>query len=232
MQKGPAHVGIIMDGNGRWAKERGLPRLEGHRQGTETADRMVTHARELGISYLTLYAFSVENWQRPKGEVDGLMILLREFLLSRQEKLVRNNVRLRAIGDLSKLPAPTYSTLVDTMDMTATCDQMTLTLALSYGGRDELLRSFKKIFVDLRNHDITESDVSLHLDTSFLPDPDLIIRTSGEHRLSNFLLWQSAYAELVFTETLWPDFTEADFDLALTEFKRRERRFGRLSEDL
>lgn len=230
MQKGPAHVGIIMDGNGRWAKERGLPRLEGHRQGTETADRIVTHAREIGISHLTLYAFSVENWERPKEEVHGLMLLLREFLESRQEKLLRNQVRLRAIGDIEKLPQTTHDTLIKTMEITAACTAMTLTLALSYGGRDELLRAFKKIFLELRLHSATETDVGRYLDTSFLPDPDLIIRTSGEHRLSNFLLWQSAYAELVFTDTLWPDFTEDDLDLALAEFRRRERRFGRLSE--
>lgn len=225
----PAHIAIIMDGNGRWATQRGFPRLEGHRQGVEVADRIVTHARELGVAYLTLYAFSAENWARPLEEVDGLMVLLRHFLIQKKEKLLANNVRLRAIGDLQKLSPVVLTTLEETMRATEQCTAMTLTLALSYGGRDEIVRAFTRMRSERRTEEINEARVKDFLDTAFMPDPDLIIRTSGEHRLSNFLLWQSAYAEFIFTDTLWPDFSEIDLEEAIAEFNRRERRFGRTS---
>lgn len=219
-----------MDGNGRWARQKGLPRLEGHRRGVETVDRIVTYACELGISYLTLYAFSVENWARPESEVQGLMVLLQEFLKLNTPKLLNHNIRLRAIGHLEKLPESARSVLHETMEKTAKGTQMTLTLALSYGGRDEIVRAFQRMSQVMEPDQIVEEKVKGFLDTSFLPDPDLVLRTSGEHRLSNFLLWQAAYAEFIFVETLWPDFSELDFDAAILEYQRRERRFGKTSE--
>jgi len=232
----PQHIAIIMDGNGRWAKERGLHRLEGHREGVLVADRMVTHACKLGVRYLTLYAFSAENWARPPEEVSGLMTLLREFLISRTRKLCDHDVRLRVIGDTAKLPAAVRETIAETMKVTQACKSMTLTLALSYGARDELVRAVRHLFrehgPEQRDREIDAADISRSLDTAFLPDPDLMIRTSGEYRLSNFLLWQSAYTELIFMDTLWPDFSEGDLEGAIVEFNRRERRFGKTSEQL
>lgn len=226
----PTHVAVIMDGNGRWARQRGLPRLEGHRQGIEVVDRIVTHAVSRGVSFLTLYAFSIENWARPKQEVDGLMHLLCEFLLSKKDKLLREGVRLTTIGDLSQLPPIVQETLMQIVEVTSVGTAMTLVLALSYGGRDELIRACRKMAQTLPLDEITETRMTEFLDTREIPDPDFVLRTSGEQRLSNFLLWQSAYAELIFTDVLWPDFTELHFDQAILEFKRRERRFGRTTE--
>ncbi len=217
-----------MDGNGRWAEKRGQHRLEGHRQGVATVERVVRYAKDLGISYLTLYAFSAENWQRPEEEVQGLMILLREFLRFKLPTLLEQGVRLRTIGDSSRLPAETRETLEETIRETEKGSGITLTLALSYGGRDEIVRAIRRATEQGETAWSVET-FSRHLDTHFLPDPDLVIRTSGEYRISNFLLWQSAYAEFIFTETLWPDFSERDLDSAVEEFKRRERRFGRTS---
>jgi undecaprenyl diphosphate synthase len=231
----PRHVAVIMDGNGRWAKLRGLPRVEGHRMGIRAVRAVVECARELGIPYLTLYAFSVENWGRPVGEVSTLMSLLREFLLEELPELARHRIRLNAIGEVSRLPAFVREILERTVSATAANSEMTLTLALSYAGRGEIVRAARKLAADaaagkLAPEDISESGFALSLDTAGMPDPDLVIRTSGEQRISNFLLWQTAYAEFVFTDVLWPDFGKAEFLQALEEYSRRQRRFG-LTED-
>ncbi len=227
----PHHVAIIMDGNGRWAKMRGLPRVEGHRRGTRTVREVVECARELGIPYLTLYAFSIENWGRPKPEVRTLMSLLREFLLRELPLMERHRIRLRVIGDTAVLPLPVRRILSRTIAATAGHGEMTLTLGLSYTGRNEIVRAARKIAAEatrgeIAPEDITEALFSSHLDTSGMPDPDLVIRTSGELRISNFLLWQSAYAEFVFTDVLWPDFGKPEFRRALDEYAHRHRRFG------
>jgi undecaprenyl diphosphate synthase len=231
----PRHVAVIMDGNGRWAKLRGLPRVEGHRMGIRAVRAVVECARELGIPYLTLYAFSVENWGRPEGEVSTLMVLLREFLLQELPELARHRIRLNAIGEISQLPAIVREVLERVLSATAANEEMTLTLALSYAGRDEIVRAARKLAADAAAGNIapgriSEKEFALRLDTAQMPDPDLVIRTSGELRISNFLLWQAAYAEFVFTDVLWPDFGKAEFLQALDEYSRRHRRFG-LTED-
>lgn len=233
----PTHIAIIMDGNGRWAKSKNFARLEGHRKGTEVAEEIIEHAREIGIKHLTLYAFSRENWKRPPEEVSALMKLLLEFLVSKKEKMIKNGIRLNAIGDLKMLPRDVLKLLEETIADTKQGQNLVLTLALSYGSRHEILRAVKKMFVDLQEKrkdffDIDQDHFANYLDTKELPDPDLIIRTSGEYRISNFLLWQSAYAELIFVEENWPEFNKTLFDKCLRDFEQRERRFGLISEQL
>ncbi len=233
----PAHVAIIMDGNGRWAKRRLMPRIMGHRQGVKTVKEIVTAARELGISYLTLYAFSTENWNRPRQEVESLMDLLHQYLLQEAAELLGKRIRLNAIGELHRLPDRVRRCLKKVMQDTAGNDEMVLTLALSYGGRQEIIdaaRRFASLCVqgEARPEDLDISLFSSLLWTGEMPDPDLIIRTSGEKRLSNFLVFQAAYSELVITDTLWPDFHRNEFEQALLEYQSRERRFGMTSEQL
>ena len=231
----PRHVAVIMDGNGRWALQRGLPRVEGHRMGVRAVRQVVECARELGISHLTLYAFSLENWGRPEPEIRTLMNLLQEFLASELPLMRKHRIRLRAIGDTDSLPFGVRQILARTMAATAGNAEMTLTLGLSYAGRNEIVRAVRGIAADaaagtLTPAAVTEELFSGRLDTAGMPDPDLVIRTSGEIRISNFLLWQSAYAEFVFTDVLWPDFGKSEFLQALEEFSRRHRRFGLTGE--
>jgi undecaprenyl diphosphate synthase len=227
----PAHVAIIMDGNGRWAKSRGLPRAAGHRRGADAVRRAVEAAGELGIPYLTLFGFSSENWKRPADEVDDLMRLLRHYLRGEVAELHRNNVRVRVIGDRERL-APDIVTLIDnTETLTAENTGLRLAVALSYGGRAEIAGAARRIAEAavagrLDPGGIDEVGFARYLLTGGMPDPDLVIRTSGEQRLSNFLLWQTAYSEFVFIDTLWPDFTKSDLERALSEFHGRERRYG------
>ena len=231
----PRHVAIIMDGNGRWAGQQGLPRTEGHRRGAKSVREVVMCAREMGIPFLTLYAFSVENWGRPVAEVSTLMSLLQEFLFSELPLMVKHGIRLRVIGETSAMPSAVRGILASTLAATEKNADMTLTLGLSYAGRNEIVRAVRKIAEEaargrLDPAGVTEETFSGYLDTSYMPDPDLVIRTSGEVRISNFLLWQSAYAEFIFTDVLWPDFGKAEFLLALEEFSRRNRRFGLTDE--
>jgi len=226
-----------MDGNGRWARQQGLPRTEGHQRGAKAVREVVVCARELGISFLTLYAFSVENWGRPVAEVSTLMSLLQEFLFSELPLMLKHGIRLRVIGETSTMPAAVQGVLASTLAATEKNTDMTLTLALSYAGRNEIVRAVRKVASaaaqgKINPADVTEETFSGYLDTSYMPDPDLVIRTSGEVRISNFLPWQSAYAEFVFTDVLWPDFGKAEFILALEEFSRRNRRFGLTDEQL
>lgn len=227
----PRHVAIIMDGNGRYAEERGQARLEGHRAGAKAVREITTYARELGIPYLTLYAFSTENWARPGEEVSGLMDLLRQYLTEEKQTLLDNDIELSTIGDRSKLPLPVRVLLDDVMSATRGLSGMRLTLALSYGSRDEILRAVRALARDVDRGELDPDAIEPeHLErrlyTSDMPDPDLLIRTSGEQRISNFLLWQLAYAELYFTDVPWPAFTRASFDAALDAYKKRQRRFG------
>jgi undecaprenyl diphosphate synthase len=233
----PRHVGIIMDGNGRWAAARGGARSDGHRQGAEAVRRTVRAAREVGIPYLTLYAFSQQNWQRPAREVADLMRLLRRFVLEERAELAARGIRLVTIGDAARLPAFVRAPLAALTDATRANRGMTLCLALSYGGRESIVRAARRLAAAvaagrLRPDAIGESDVALALETRALPPPDLIIRTSGEQRLSNFLLWEAAYAELYFTDVMWPDFGRADLEAALAAYAARERRFGKLTESV
>lgn len=225
----PRHIAIIMDGNGRWAKDHGLPRYEGHRKGVEAAEEVITTVREWNIPYLTLYAFSEENWKRPPEEVQALMGLLKHFLLSKQQKMINHGIRFETIGDCTKLPREIQETISQTKAITQEGRQLTLILALSYGARDEIVRAVRNL---LTNQELTEELFANHLDTKNFPDPDLLIRTGGEYRLSNYLLWQLAYTELYFTKTQWPDFTPLELEKALKEFAQRERRFGKTSEQL
>ncbi len=227
----PQHVAIIMDGNGRWAKQRHLPRIEGHRQGAESARVIIRAAGDLGINYLTLYAFSAENWNRPQDEVDALMKYLIHYLKSETPDLNRNNVRLDAIGQIYRLPENVQEQLRKSIATLAKNNGLTLVLALSYGGRNEIVEAVRAIAEKVRRGqleppDITEQTVSQHLWTRHLPDPDLLIRTSGEMRVSNFLLWQISYAEFVITPTLWPDFRKPQLYAALEDYAKRHRRFG------
>ncbi len=226
-----------MDGNGRWARKRMLPRLEGHRQGAKAVRRAVEFSRRTGIEVLTLYAFSTENWQRPKSEVSGLMKLLSQFIDSDLELIHEHNIKLRTIGDVKRLPAPVGGKLEAAKERTANNTAMVLNIALSYGGRRDILNAAMKLAKALKSGDIEESDVTeavmaQFLDTRGLPDPDLLIRTGGEVRISNFLLWQVAYAELYFTPTLWPDFNDESFLEAIEAFRSRQRRFGKISEQI
>lgn len=227
----PAHVAIIMDGNGRWARARGLPRAVGHQRGAEAVRRAVRGAGELGVGYLTLYGFSSENWDRPSSEVAHLMRLLRLYLHSEVAELHRNNVRLRIIGNRARLADDLNAMIAAAEERTAGNTGLTLVIALSYGSRDEILEAARRVAREaacgrLDPATLTEADFAAGLSTIGVPDPDLVIRTSGEKRLSNFLLWQCAYAELVFLDRFWPDFTKADLEDAIAEFHRRERRYG------
>jgi undecaprenyl diphosphate synthase len=229
----PQHVAIIMDGNGRWAKKRLLNRINGHEKGAETVRTIVRTSREIGISVLTLYAFSTENWQRPKSEVAALMILLRKFLESELSELIENNIQLQAIGQIERLPQDVLQVLRHTMDRTQDKDGMILNLALSYGARSEIIDMVKVIGAKLQTgqlgpDDVTAELVDQHLYTRDLPDPDLLIRTSGEMRVSNFLLWQIAYAELFITKTLWPDFNRDEYLRILKDYQTRDRRYGKV----
>jgi undecaprenyl diphosphate synthase len=227
----PCHVAVIMDGNGRWAKKRGLTRIAGHQKGVDSIRDVVTTSRELGIKWLTLYAFSEENWKRPTYEVKALMNLLNRFLKSELKEMLDNGIRLASIGNTEKLPPEVQSTLWHTIDKTAHNTNMTLTLALSYGGRQEIIEAIKHMLKDIEGgalhvKQITEDRLGKYLYTSDMPDPDLLIRTSGEYRVSNFLLWQIAYTEIYITPTLWPDFHKQRYLEALLDYQKRERRFG------
>ncbi|MBN1960872.1 MAG: isoprenyl transferase [Deltaproteobacteria bacterium] len=229
----PRHIAIIMDGNGRWAVEKGLNRLEGHIRGAQVVREISTFARELNIPYLTLYSFSVQNWNRPAAEVTGLMQLLHDYCMQEGETLMRHNIRLNTIGGLDRLPEATRIAISNLIDQTAGNRAMTLTLALDYGGREEIIAAMRRLAVDVKTkrlspEAIDESAINSRLDTALLPDPDLVIRTSGEQRVSNFLLWQIAYAEFHFTKTRWPDFTKDDLLKAIDDYSHRERRFGGL----
>ena len=233
----PQHLAVIMDGNGRWAKKQGLFRSIGHESGTKAVREIVEACAELAIPYLTLYAFSTENWNRPKLEVETLMRLLVSSLRKEIETLQKNNIRLNAIGNLDALPKKAHKELVDVIEQTKSNSRMTLTLALSYGSREEITKTIKEISLKVKNNLISpsaidESVINNHLYTQDLPDVDLLIRTSGEQRISNFLLWQIAYAELYFTETLWPDYRKTHLFEAIIDYQNRERRFGKTSEQL
>jgi undecaprenyl diphosphate synthase len=231
----PEHVAVIMDGNGRWAMQKGLTRILGHQKGTDAVRETVRTSRKIGIKWLTLYAFSEENWQRPKKEINALMNLLKRYLKSEVEEMQKTGIRLRAIGSIHKLPQVTREILLDTIEKTADNREMTLTLALSYGGRQEIVYSFKKIAERVERGEINSKDISEELLTSYLyagdmPDPDLLIRTSGESRISNFLLWQLAYTEIYITPVFWPDFDREGFLNAISDFQKRQRRFGKVQE--
>lgn len=233
----PRHVAIIMDGNGRWAKRQGLARMFGHRQGVETVHSITEAAATLGIEYLTLYTFSTENWNRPKEEVDALMALLVDTIAKETPTLMKNNIRLQTIGDISRLPQVTHDKFVACIEETSKNTGLTLVIALSYSARWELIRSTRLIAEAVKEgkmlvEDINEETISTHLTTASIPDPDLLIRTSGELRISNFLLWQLAYAELYFTDCLWPEFTNEEFYHAIVDYQHRERRFGKTSEQV
>ena len=233
----PRHVAIIMDGNGRWAQRRGLPRLEGHRRGADTVRDITTAARELGLKYLTLYSFSVQNWKRPAQEVKGLMDLLEEYCVGERDLLMKHDIRLNLIGRLSQLPDSTRKAFEELRDVTKDNGSMVLTLAIDYGGREELVEAAKTLGHaiakgELSADDIDEKMFSDQLGTADIPDPDLMIRTSGEVRLSNFLLWQAAYTELLFTDVLWPDFDPQQFKDCMSDFNMRQRRFGATAEQI
>lgn len=226
-----------MDGNGRWARSRFLPRLEGHRRGAQSVRRVVEFCRKHGIEFLTLYAFSTENWQRPESEVKGLMALLSQFLDSELEELHAQDIRLRTIGNLTRLPASVLTKLEAAKEKTKDNQTMSLIIALSYGGRMDIVSAARKIVQEVKNGKLTEEDIteelfSSQLDTAGIPDPDLLIRSGGEMRMSNFLLWQAAYTELYFTATLWPDFDDDTFIAAIEEYCSRQRRFGMISEQI
>jgi undecaprenyl diphosphate synthase len=227
----PRHIAIIMDGNGRWAQLRGKPRTDGHRRGIEAVKDIVDASIEFGVSYLTLFGFSSENWKRPSVEVDDLMWLLRRFLKSETETMHRKNVRIRIIGDRSSFSSDIVELIEHSEEKTSGNDGLKLTAALSYGGRQEIITAVKKLYKDISNGQLLYENVDAeiftdYLATSDIPDPDLLIRTSGEKRISNFLLWQIAYTELVFSEVLWPDFKRENLALAIEEYNGRERRFG------
>ncbi|WJS97090.1 isoprenyl transferase [Flavobacterium johnsoniae] len=233
----PKHLAIIMDGNGRWAKQQGFLRAFGHENGTKSVKEIIKTSAKLGIEYLTLYAFSTENWNRPKLEVQALMKILINSLKKELTTLQENNIRLNAIGNLEKLPKTAQKELLDVIEKTKNNTRLTLTLALSYGSREELVNAVKIISDKVKNNIISidtidDSIINEHLYTQNLPDVDLLIRTSGEHRISNFLLWQIAYAELYFTNVLWPDFKDQDLYEAIISYQKRERRFGKTSEQI
>ena len=229
----PRHIAVIMDGNGRWAKKRGLPRKAGHKVGAETFRTIATYCKDIGVKYFTVYAFSTENWKRPQDEVDALMNLFRTYLKEAAETMVARGVAVRVLGDLSVLPADIQRQIDEVHALADTLgeDAATASLCINYGGRDEIKNAVRALAYDvqagrLRPEDITEDTISAHLYTAHMPDPDLIIRPSGEVRTSNFLLWQSAYSEYYFTDVLWPDFSTKDMDAAIDDFNRRSRRFG------
>lgn len=231
----PGHVAIIMDGNGRWAEKQFQNRVKGHEKGAETVRIIVRATRELDIPFLTLYAFSTENWQRPKAEVTALMLLLKNFLKQEQAEMIENSIRLNVIGQKQRLPDDVQNAITRTMDATKKGSHMTLNLALSYGGREEIVMAARNIAQKARDghldpKDITEALIAENLYTAQMPDPDLLIRTSGEMRVSNFLLWQIAYSELAITSTLWPDFTKKEYLSILVDFTKRTRRFGKTDD--
>lgn len=233
----PGHVAVIMDGNGRWAKKRNLSRIDGHRAGIDTVRSIVRLAGELDIGYLTLYTFSSENWNRPPGEVRGIMKLLADTVRKEVPELNKNRVRLGTIGDMDGLPEKSRAALLDAINLTSHNNGLTLILALNYGGRDEIVRAVRKLAAkiesgELASGSITAEAVESVLDTAGIPDPDLLIRTSGEFRLSNFLLWQLAYTELWVTDVMWPEFSESDFLDAVESYANRERRFGMTSQQV
>jgi len=228
----PQHIVIIMDGNGRWAKRKGTDRISGHKEGMKSVKAVVKAASELEIKFITLFAFSAQNWQRPKVEVDALMELLKEYLRKEGKKLAENDIKLNAIGRLSELPGDVYNVLTETINITRHCKSLTLTLALSYGGREEIVDAIREIISNgnISPHEIDEISFSKFLYTADLIEPDLLIRTSGELRLSNFLLWQLAYTEIYVTKTLWPDFRKRHLIKAIINYQKRERRFGLTSD--
>lgn len=236
-QRLPRHIAIIMDGNGRWAKQQGMARMFGHRRGVQTVHEITEEAARLGIGYLTMYAFSTENWNRPKEEVDALMTLLVDTVAKETPTLMKNNVRLLTIGDINRLPAEAKQKFEACIEQTAPNTGLRLIIALSYSSRWEIIHATQQIAAKvqqgaLRLEEITEQTVAEHLTTNGIPDPDLLIRTSGELRISNFLLWQLAYTELYFTDCLWPDFTVDEFYRAILDYQHRERRFGKTSEQV
>ena len=233
----PKHVAIIMDGNGRWAKQRSKDRSEGHREGVETVRRITEEATRLGISYLTLYTFSTENWNRPQQEVDALMELMVYAIAQETPVMMKNNIRLRVIGDISRLPEKTRRTLEECLQKTKNNTALNLVLALSYSSRWEILEATRLLAKKVKEgaislEQIDEQSFADHLSTHSIPDPDLLIRCGGEQRISNFLLWQISYTEIAFSETLWPDFSEQEFNEILNHFANRERRFGKTSEQI
>ena len=237
IDKLPKHIAIIMDGNGRWAKEHGRPRVFGHRNGVKAVRESTEAAAELGVKYLTLYAFSTENWNRPRLEVNALMALLVETLRKEIDTLNKNDIRLQAIGDITKLPAKSYKALVEGIENTKNNKRMTLVLALNYSARWEIMEAVKKISGQVEKGELKEEDIDTTifesaLSTSGIPDPELLIRTSGETRISNFLLWQIAYSELYFTPEFWPEFSKESLYRAIIDFQNRERRFGKISEQI
>ena len=220
----PSHIAIIMDGNGRWAKERGLNRTAGHEEGAKTVRKITQYCSDIGIKYLTLYAFSTENWERPKLEVEFLMKLLERYLKKELDVYLKNNIRFKAIGDLSRFSKSLQKTIFETQDKTANCSGLTQVLALNYGSKNEIIRAVRKL--NELQLEVSEENLESCLDTAGMGDVDVLIRTSGEVRLSNYLLWQNAYAEMFFTQTYWPDFNESELDDILSDFAKRERRFG------
>ncbi len=233
----PQHVAFILDGNGRWAKKRGLPRMMGHNEGVKTVKEIVTASAEAGIKYMTIYAFSKQNWRRPKDEVSSIMTLLVKTTKKEINELHRNNVRVKVIGDKNDLPSEAWAALQEGIELTKNNTLMTLVIALSYGSRNEILRAVRSLATDVQSgklspDKINETLFESRLDTHDIPDPDLIIRTSGEYRISNYLLWQSAYAEYFFAQELWPDFHRQEYYKALLSYTQRERRFGKTSEQV
>ena len=233
----PGHIAIIMDGNGRWARQRGKDRIFGHQQGVNSVREVIESATELRVKYLTLYAFSTENWGRPDDEISALMGIMVQSLNNETDTMIRNNIRLQAIGDVNRLAEDVRRRLYETIDLTAGSDGLTLIIALSYSSRWEILNATRKLAEDVKSGkleatEIGEKDFEKYLTTYGIPDPELMIRTSGELRISNFLLWQLAYTELYFTELLWPDFGKEEFYKAIIDFQRRERRFGKTSEQV
>ncbi|MBL0047480.1 MAG: isoprenyl transferase [Bacteroidetes bacterium] len=233
----PQHIAVIMDGNGRWAKKQGEERVFGHQNGVVAVKDTVEGAAEIGIKFLTLYAFSTENWNRPQNEVDALMSLLISTISKETATLTKNNIRLQAIGDLKSLPGDCYNELMEAIEVTSKNTRMTLVLALSYSSKWEITNALKQIASKIEKHELSATDVNESLIESMLctlniPDPELLIRTSGEHRISNFLLWQIAYAEFYFTDKLWPDFRKQDLVDAILDYQNRERRFGKTSEQI
>lgn len=229
----PDHIAIIMDGNGRWARRRGLPRVEGHRQGAQTVRDITEYCREMGVRVLTLYAFSEQNWDRPPDEVAALMALLEEYLEGETPTMRRNGIRLGVIGDVERLPAPTRHAIEAAMEATRAGEHMSLVLAVSYGGREEIVRAAARLAgTGTPPAQWTEQDLAGHLDTRAYSDPDILVRTGGERRLSNFLLWQLSYAELFFSATMWPEFGRAELADVIARFRQRQRRFGRTAEQL
>lgn len=225
----PRHIAIILDGNGRWARRRGLPRTAGHAAGAETFRRIATYCRDIGIDYLTVYAFSTENWKRPREEIDAIMSLLAKYLREAVDTMERDHIRLKILGDPSVLPASLRDLIDETADISTHYSGFQANVCLNYGGRDEIVRAAMRYAEDYkagRAGALTEETFSGYMFSAGIPDPDLIIRPGGEIRLSNFLMWESAYSELIFTDVLWPDFTSADIDAAIDEYRRRDRRYG------